>query len=1267
MKRHLSFSRESSLILSALILLALFTAGSKLYTLYQLQVMHSIATDLYEHSLKVSNAALSVQSEMYKIRSDMRAILLSPESLPVLAADIAEHEKNINDGLTVIELNILGDEGLRLQQQTLHMFETGKSILHNLLALVKDGRIAEATALFNSKGKDHYAKLNTSITKLYAYPRQKADTFKEQSDTLFENLQNSLLAIIAVLLLLFGFIGWYTIYRISGYIGSNRHLSSILTLIRNVNQLIVREKDPQQLIQKSCNILASNHVYDNVWIVLYNDVNEVSFIAGAVDSDAFKQFSKHVEKRWVPHCIDRTLLSETHYSITENTPQNCLECPLLDQYEGNTAFTIALVHEEKSYGYMTLSLPGKYIRNEQETSLLKEVASDIAYALYNHRMEQQILQNEERYREMVENMQSAVVVYRPEEDGHKFIFSDLNQAAEKSESIKKEELIGRNIEEAFPRIEEFGLLDVLKRVYKSGVAERLELKEYRDERISGWRENYVYKLSSGEIVALYADRTAEKEQENAINRLKELYENVIDSVENLIFVKDPDLTYIVCNRAFERFVGRSREEIVGKSDYELFEKEVADFFRSNDLKMLATQEPKSNFEWVTYPNGERVYLLTVKAPLRNAEGSVIGLAGTSADITEQKMVEEMLQRTQLRYEKAEAMGKVGSWEYDIKTHEFWGSDESKRLYGLPENTDLFTTDTIEGCIPERERVHQALIDLLEKNVRYNLEFEIRPLDESAPRIISSVAELERDSQGTPSMVTGFIQDITERKRAEEALTRSNDKFEKAFNHTPNAIIITNITTGRIYEVNRTFERIVGYQREEVVGKTTLEIDLWNDPKERKAYVTALKQNGAVDGSAYAFKTKAGALMIAQVYASLVTMDNEEYILAVAEDITEKQEYLKQLEQKQRELETIIQEAPNPIMLHNEAGEVLMVNKVWEELSGYAYKEIDTIDKWTEKVYTAKQLPAVREVIEKLYAIERKVDLGEYTFKTKNGDFITWQFSSAPLGLVDGKRTNISSAMDITELKKKDELMMVQSRYAAMGEMIGMIAHQWRQPVSGIAMDANNMLLDIALGDFSAEAAEAYGKEILGQTEHLSKTIDDFRNYFKPEQVTVKVTLKQVLEDTYTIVRESLSSHNIAFTITYSSESEVNAYPRELMQVFVNIINNAKDALIAKSAKDARIELRVINDGEYVTTEICDNGGGIDASIIDKVFDPYFTTKDAKTGTGIGLYMSKMIIEEHLHGLLEVSNSDDGACFRVRLLKNRKDDLTEPSTSSSEQA
>ena len=360
-----------------------------------------------------------------------------------------------------------------------------------------------------------------------------------------------------------------------------------------------------------------------------------------------------------------------------------------------------------------------------------------------------------------------------------------------------------------------------------------------------------------------------------------------------------------------------------------------------------------------------------------------------------------------------------------------------------------------------------------------------------------------------------------------------------------------------------------------------------------------------------------------------------------------------LVQKKNELETIIKEAPNPIILHQDGGKILMLNQAWINSSGYSLEETPTIDAWVEHIHDDIETKiSLKKHIYSLYEITEKSDEGEFTFLNKNRDLVTWQFSSAPLGVIDGKRTVISSAMDITELKHKDEMLINQSRHAAMGEMIGMIAHQWRQPISSIAMDANNMLLDIALEDFNTTEAGKYANSITQQTQHLSQTIDDFRNFFKPDKVISEVNIRETIDSTLSIVKDSLKNNNIELTTSFETDKKVKAYPRELMQVFVNIINNSKDALRLNKPVNAIISIRVYEDEKYINTQVCDNGGGIDVDILPKVFDPYFSTKDEKTGTGIGLYMSKMIIENHLDGTIEVYNNDDGACFRVRLLKEQ---------------
>ncbi|MFT7003079.1 MAG: PAS domain S-box-containing protein [Sulfurimonas sp.] len=384
-------------------------------------------------------------------------------------------------------------------------------------------------------------------------------------------------------------------------------------------------------------------------------------------------------------------------------------------------------------------------------------------------------------------------------------------------------------------------------------------------------------------------------------------------------------------------------------------------------------------------------------------------------------------------------------------------------------------------------------------------------------------------------------------------------------------------------------------------------------------------------------------------------NNNKYLhtIGTVQDITEQQENLKLLKHKKQELETIIQDAPNPIFLHQEDGKILMLNKAWVDSTGFSLEDVPTINDLVDLIYDDEEsIISLKEHIPALYKLTKKTKGSELTFLNKNRDLLTWKFSSAPLGLINGKRTIISSAMDITELKQKDEILIKQSRHAIMGEMISMIAHQWRQPLSTISMDANNMLLDIALDDFSMSASEKYANNISEQTEHLSQTIDDFRNFFKPDKEISKVNIKDIYEKTLSIVQDSLRSHSIELKTTFETQTQVNAFERELMQVFVNIITNAKDALVSNKIENPTINVRVYEDDKYVNTEICDNGGGIDANILDKVFDPYFSTKGDLNGTGLGLYMSKVIIENHLNGTLDVKNNDKGACFIVRLLKEK---------------
>ncbi|MEA3373942.1 MAG: HAMP domain-containing sensor histidine kinase [Campylobacterota bacterium] len=245
---------------------------------------------------------------------------------------------------------------------------------------------------------------------------------------------------------------------------------------------------------------------------------------------------------------------------------------------------------------------------------------------------------------------------------------------------------------------------------------------------------------------------------------------------------------------------------------------------------------------------------------------------------------------------------------------------------------------------------------------------------------------------------------------------------------------------------------------------------------------------------------------------------------------------------------------------------------------------------------------------------------------------------------------------LQELMEKEEMMLAQSRHAAMGEMISMIAHQWRQPITVIAMGANNLLADVELENVEPEEVKKSAAMMLEQSHHLSKTIDDFKNFFRPNKKTEMTLVNDVLEENFSIVGKSLENHNIAVEKEYGSQTPIAIFSRELLQVFINIFKNAKEALIEDGIKDPLISVATREDEEHVYISICDNGKGIDPAILAKIYDPYFSTKGEKNGTGLGLYMSKTIIEKHLNGVIKAENRKEGGiCFEMALPKKGVDD------------
>jgi|GEM_PF-970410 len=240
------------------------------------------------------------------------------------------------------------------------------------------------------------------------------------------------------------------------------------------------------------------------------------------------------------------------------------------------------------------------------------------------------------------------------------------------------------------------------------------------------------------------------------------------------------------------------------------------------------------------------------------------------------------------------------------------------------------------------------------------------------------------------------------------------------------------------------------------------------------------------------------------------------------------------------------------------------------------------------------------------------------------------------------------AEEIKKVEERDRQLMVQSRLAMMGELINMIAHQWRQPLNSLGGMVTNLKLGQALGRLTPEKLDRELNRMEELINYLSSTISDFRNFYKESKLKEPVLITKIVDDSLSIALLSLRERGIKVITRYECKREVEVYVNELKQVILNILKNGEDILITRKVKHPFIEISTYQKGTQCVIEIKDNGGGIKSEIIDKIFEPYFTTKEEKNGTGLGLYMSKIIVERHLRGSLTAENWNRGAIFKISL-------------------
>jgi len=376
-----------------------------------------------------------------------------------------------------------------------------------------------------------------------------------------------------------------------------------------------------------------------------------------------------------------------------------------------------------------------------------------------------------------------------------------------------------------------------------------------------------------------------------------------------------------------------------------------------------------------------------------------------------------------------------------------------------------------------------------------------------------------------------------------------------------------------------------------------------------------------------------------------------------------------------------------------------INKRWATMLGYELDEIvRNVQTWVDMVHP-EDLPRVQEALQEhldgkvsLYETEHRVrsKSGEWIWILDRGKVVERDAGGTPLRaagthtditerkkVLNALHTNTMMLEDeiayrqriqeelaekqvqletinnslqeriqktVSELREKDQVLISQSRQAAMGEMIGNIAHQWRQPLNALAMAIANIQ-----GAYQHnELTEEYMTKAVGTANRLiqkmSTTINDFRNFFKPDKEIVAFSALEQIKCAIALVESGLKSRNITISLDAPEDCMLVGFPNEYSQVLLNLLSNAKDAVIESNSENGTIDVFLLKQGENGCVSVRDNGGGITVDVLDKIFEPYFSTK--KMGTGIGLYMSKMIIERNMNGKILACNIKGGSEFTV---------------------
>ncbi len=896
----------------------------------------------------------------------------------------------------------------------------------------------------------------------------------------------------------------------------------------------------------------------------------------------------------------------------------------------------------------------------------EELGRTVEMALYRHRMESRLKESEAKYRNLFENMSNGVAIFRAVDEGNDFEFVDFNTAAEKIDGIRRDSLMGRTVLEVFPGVKEFGLFDVFRRVWRTGEPEHHPTARYKDERITGWRENFVYRLPSGEIVAVYSDETARKQAEQALSSERERLAVTLGSIGDGVISTDTDGRILSLNKAAEELTGWNEAEAQGKHLEQVF-CVVNEQTRQRCDNYVQTVLERGNVGGhaistvLIARDGTEKIVAHSGTPITDREGEIIGVVLAFRDITEEKRAERLLQESEKRFRLAMEATNDGLWDWDLQSDDVYRSPAFYEMLAYqPEEfppgfegwKSLLHPDDVEPVMATvRDYVSGKLTE-------YEIEFRMLSKSGETKWILSRGKLVDRDKHHKPVRMIGTHTDITERKLAETALQNQLSLMGSMLEAIPAPVYFKN--TEHVYlGCNEAFGAFLGLPKEKIIGKSVFDVAPQGFAEVYRAQDEALFENPGSQVYESPVKSSDGTtrdvIFHKATYAD--SSGRAAGLIGVMVDITKRKRAEDELKESERRLSVLMANLPGMAYRCKNCPNWTMeiISEGCAELTGYSPEDLvgDRTIPYTDLIHPEDRRKVWTQVQEAL-AEGRSFEI-EYRIRTRSGDE-KWVWERG-VGVRSEKAHEMKLEgfiSDITEKRRLQDQLREAQKMEAVGTLAGGVAHDFNNLLQIIGGHAELLELELAQRGMRFSELDAI-RHSTDRGADLVQQLLTFSRRMKPkvESINLNDDVMQAERLLYRTIPKMIE-------IEVKLEKElrpVQADCTQIEQMLINLAVNAKDAMpdggrltiethnVTLDEQQCRTHTQ-LTPGEHVLLRVSDTGQGMNQDVLEHIFEPFFTTKARPEGTGLGLSTVFGIVRMHGGYITCESEVGKGTTFSI---------------------